>query len=392
MKNKSPLNSNNNQPTRVKFLIYISQAYSIPIGRPLQVEIEKRGFEVRWFCDEEETKKRLSDNEPLLNSVEEVLKFKPDVVLVATNVVPNFFSGIKVQLFHGFSVGKRSESKGHFNIRGLFDLYCTQGANTTKPFKELQKKHKYFEVVQTGWSKVDPLFPLEENKFPKKLGTDGFSLAPFGTKVSDSKEFYKNFNSQHSKPTVMISSTFTTRLSLAKNSAVVEEIERLSKLGEWRFIAVLHPKMEREIVEKFQALQNENFTFYDTTELIPLFKEADVMLSDTTSAITEFVLQKKPVVTIRNNRPAPYMINIQTADEIERALEYALSRPKKIMEALSLFIEETHPYDDGKSSQRVIDACLDFLEHKEVKRKPLNLIRNYKIRKKLGYFKLINRY
>ena len=146
--------------------------------------------------------------------------------------------------------------------------------------------------------------------------------------------------------------------------------------------------MEREIVEKFQALQNENFTFYDTTELIPLFKEADVMLSDTTSAITEFVLQKKPVVTIRNNRPAPYMINIQTADEIEKALEYALSRPKKIMEALSLFIEETHPYDDGKSSQRVIDACLDFLEHKEVKRKPLNLIRNYKIRKKLGYFKL----
>ena len=349
MKNRLILDS------KVKFLIYISQPYSIPIGRPLQKEIEKRGFSVKWFCDEEKTKQYLSKNEPLLNSVEEVLSFKPDVVLVATNVVPSFFSGIKVQVFHGFSVGKRSESKGHFNIRGFFDLYCTQGPNTTKPFKELQKKHKHFEVVQTGWSKVDPLFPLEEIK--------------------------------NSKPTIMISSTFTTRLSLAKNSSVVKEIERLSRLGKWKFIAVLHPKMEKEIVDKFKSLQNENFTFYDTTELIPLFKQADVMLSDTTSAITEFALQKKPVVTINNNKPASYMINIQTAKEIEGALEYALTKPKEIMSALDSFIEDTHPYSDGKSSQRVIDACLDFLENKEPKRKPLNLIRKYKIRKKLGYFK-----
>jgi len=81
------------------------------------------------------------------------------------------------------------------------------------------------------------------------------------------------------------------------------------------------------------------------------------------------------------------MINIHSSEEIEKALEYALSRPEEIMKALTLFVEETHPYDDGKSSQRVIDACLDFLEHKKVKRKPLNLIRNYKMRKKLNYFK-----
>jgi len=341
-----------------KFLIYISQPYSIPIGKPLQNEIEKRGFVAKWFCDEETTKQHFTSSEPLLDSVEDVLKFKPDVVLVATNVVPHFFPGIKVQVFHGFSVGKRSEAKGHFNIRGFFDLYCTQGRTTTQPFKELQKKHRHFEVVETGWSKVDPLFPLEER-------------------------------SKNSNPAIMISSTFTTRLSLAKNPSVVKEIERLSKLGKWNFVAVLHPKMEKEVVEKFKALQNENFIFYDTTELIPLFKQADVMLSDTTSAITEFVLQKKPVVTINNNQPAPYMINIHTANEIEKALEYALSKPPEIMKELDTFIEATHPYGDGKSSKRVIDACLDFLEHKKVKKKPLNLIRKYKIRKKLKYFKLI---
>ncbi len=340
-----------------KFLIYASEGYSIPIGMPLQVEIESRGYKIRWFCDEEKSKKYCTKEQKLLNSVEDVLEFNPDVVLVISNVVPDFFPGIKVQVFHGFSVGKRSESKGHFNIRGFFDLYCTQGATTTLPFLELQKKHKHFDVVETGWSKVDPLFPLE-NKIMDK------------------------------KPTIMISSTFTSRLSLAKNSSVVQEIERLSKIGKWNFIAVLHPKMEREVVKKFQDMQHDNFKFYDTTNLIPLFKKADIMLSDTTSAITEFLLQKKPVVTINNNKPANYMINITKANQIEEAINYSLTYPKEIMNNIENFILQTHPYSDGKSSQRVIDASLDFLKNKKVKRKPLNLIRRYKIRRKLNYFKI----
>jgi len=339
------------------FLIYISQPYSIPIGRPLQEEIEKRGFEVKWFCDELKTKRYFTSKETLLESVNEVLAFNPDVVLVATNAVPDFFPGIKVQIFHGFSVNKRSESRGHFNIRGFFDLYCTFGPSTTLPFVELQKKYNYFDVVETGWSKVDPLFPLE----PKSSGE---------------------------KPVIIISSTFTTRLSLAKDPDVFKEIERLSKIGKWKFIVILHPNMEREIVEKFQALENNDLTFYDTFDIIPLLKEADVMLSDTTSAITEFILQKKPVVTVNNNKPAEYMINITQASEIEEALSYALKKPDEVMENIEAFIAQTHPFTDGRSSQRVIDACLAFLEHKKPRRKPMNLIRRYKIRKKLNYFKI----
>lgn len=340
-----------------RFLIYISEAYGIPIGIPLENEIEKRGYEVKWFCDEPGMEDTFSSNEIVLINVDEVMVFNPDVVLVTSNVVPDFFPGIKVQVFHGFSVGKRSEEKGHFNIRGFFDLYCTQGPTSTKPFMKLQNKYKYFKVVETGWSKMDPLFPLDTN-------------------VSDSL------------PTIMISSTFTTRLSLAKNSDVVQELERLSKSGKWKFIAVLHPKMEKEIVNKFKSFENDHFSFYDTTDLVPLYKQADAMLSDTTSAITEFILQKKPVVTINNNKPATYMINITQASEIEKALEYALSRPQEIMKNIELFIKETHPYSDGESSKRVIDACLNFLEHGKMKKKPLNLIRRYKIRQKLKYFKV----
>lgn len=135
-------------------------------------------------------------------------------------------------------------------------------------------------------------------------------------------------------------------------------------------------------------MQHNFFTFHHTTDLLPLYQQADIMLSDTTSAISEFVLQGKPVVTINNNRPSAYMIDITNKDELEKSLDYALSRPKEILEKIEVFISETHPYKDGKSSQRVIDACVDFLEHDKIKRKPFNLIRKYKIRKKLKYFKV----
>ena len=73
-------------------------------------------------------------------------------------------------------------------------------------------------------------------------------------------------------------------------------------------MAVLHPKLGKETVEKFKALENENFKFYDTTDLIPLFKQADIMFSDTTSAIIEFLVQRKPVVTFKNNMPGTISI------------------------------------------------------------------------------------
>jgi len=339
----------------MKFLIYISQPYSIPIGRPLQEEIRARGYSVKWFCDEVSTRKHLSSKEELLVSVAAVKAYCPEVVLVATNTVPDFFPGIKVQIFHGFSVGKRGESRGHFNIRGFFDLYCTQGPSTTKPFEDLAKKYHYFQVVQTGWPKMDPLFPLEQR--------------------------------ENSKPVVMVSSTFTTQLSLAQNKEALQEIARLSRLGKWKFIVTLHPKMPKEVVMRVQAMQHDDFLFCDTVDLIPLFKQADVMLSDTTSAIVEFALQKKPVVTLNNNQPQPYMINITEVAAMEKAIEKALGKPQESMQALESFVAQTHPYDDGKSSARVVDACLDFLHHQKIQPKPLNLVRRYQIRKKLHYWR-----
>lgn len=343
-----------------KFLIYISYSYAIPIGNPLEAEIVNRGYSVKWFSDLENGKIALKSKANSLDKIQDVIDYKPDIILTATDSVPDFFNALKVQVFHGFNAEKRSFKKDHFRIRGLFDLYCTQGPSTTSVFKMLQKKHKNYEIIETGWSKVDSLFPIKDNI------------------------------SNNNKPNIMIASTFTERLSLAYNNDVFEAIKKLSKSGKFNFIMVLHPKIPIRIVEKWKTLNGNNFTFYNTTNLIPLFKQADIMFADTTSAIQEFLLQKKIVVTHRNHKKEDYLINTETANEIENAFNFALTYPKDIAIKINTFINELHPYFDGKSSKRIIDASISFL-HKDksyLKSKPLNLMRKYKIRKRLNYFTL----
>ena len=64
-----------------KFLIYISHPYSIPIGKPLEKEIQKRGYQVYWFSEHEYTKSYFEKGTPVLHSVKEVLDYENDYYL-----------------------------------------------------------------------------------------------------------------------------------------------------------------------------------------------------------------------------------------------------------------------------------------------------------------------
>ena len=346
-----------------KFLIYISYSYALPIGNPLEKEILKRGYTVKWFADIEDGKKAIQEKDNALSTIKDVLDYKPDIVLTATNMVPDFITGLKVQVFHGFLARKRPSKKhifSEFRIRGFFDLYCTQGPSTTSIFKQLEEKHKHFKVIETGWSKVDPLFPI--------------------TKKTDNSNI----------PTVLIASTFTERLSLAFNNEVFDEIKRLSNTNRYRFKMVLHPKIPKVIVDKWKTLENKNFSYYDTTDLIPIFQTSDILFADTTSAIQEFLLQKKPVVTFNHTFKHNYLIDVNESINIEKAFIEALNPTEKLLKNIQVFIKDLHPYFDGKSSMRIIDTTIAFLHDDKsyLKRKPFNIIRKYKIRKQLNYYTL----
>lgn len=343
-----------------KYLFYISQNYSFAILRPLQEIIRERGDVVKWFLHGDEIDRSyIHDSELLLNEISEAVSYRPDAVFVPGNVVPSFISGIKVAVFHGFNSGKlnRKGKEDHFNIRGCFDLYCTQGPNTTLRFQELAEKHQHFLVKETGWPALDPLFNVDK----------------------------KNNNG---KQTVLMCSTFSRNLTCAP--ILFEKIKELSQTGKWNWLIQFHPKMESSIVEQYKSIQGDHLTFVETDNVIPLLQKADVMLCDTSSVLIMFLLQGKPVVTFNNIAPSDYLINITDPEKLEDSLASALARPADLIEKINYYIEQTHPRQDGSSSIRILDAVEEMIASGESARrkKPLNLLRKFKMRRQLGYWKL----
>ena len=329
-----------------KYLLYVSHLYSFSIVRPLLNEIRKRGDDVKFFLTRPEYAHLLKPGEEILETARDVIRYNPRAVFVASNGVPDFFPGIKVQLFHGFNAQKRDENKGHFRLRGFFDLYCTQGSSTTDHFLELEQKYQYFKVFETGWPKMDPLFGKTEIK-------------------------------PSVKPNILFTSTFTPKLSAAH--ILFDTIRELSEKSEWDFTVTFHSKMNQKVVNRYKNLQS--IRFIETDNTIPLLQEADVMLSDTSSILSEFLLLQKPVVTFRNKMPGHHLINVTESDKIGPALRKALTKPKNLMTKIKTYTDTIHPYHDGRSSGRVLDAAEKFIcDYKgKIKRKPLNFFRRAKM-------------
>ncbi|MDT8382821.1 MAG: CDP-glycerol glycerophosphotransferase family protein [Gammaproteobacteria bacterium] len=343
-----------------RYLLFVSKLYGYSIVRPVQEAIRARGDEVAWFVHGV-SDQHLRADERQLKTVAEVMDYQPHAVFVASNWVPDFFPGAKVQLFHGFNAEKRDEQVGHFRIRGWFDLYCTQGPSTTARFQQLAEQHGHFRAIETGWPKVDPLFWQDHQPgLREQLGIH--------------------------KPIVLYTSTFSHRLSAAPR--LHDTIARLAEAGHWHWLVNLHPKMDPAIVESYRALEGPNLTFIDTDNIIPLLKAADVMVSDTSSVVFEFMLQDRPVVTCRHRNPGPHLVDIQQADQLEAAIEQALTHPADLMSEIRKYADWLHPYRDGKSSERVLDATEAFLanDYRRLRRKPLNLGRRLGTRRKLGYW------
>ena len=341
-----------------RYLLFVSELYALAILRPLQAAIRARGDEAAWFFERDALAVHLRGDELRLPTVQAVMDWNPAAVFVPGNWVPPFFPGLKVEVFHGFSVGKRSEARGHFRIRGFFDLYCTQGPDTTVPFRELARRHGYFSVEETGWPKLDPLFA---DRYPSR---------------------------PHARPVVMFASTFTESITSAR--VLRTTIEAAAQRGDWQWLVTLHPKMAPEIVDAYRALQGPNLIFAMTEDILELYAQSDVLLSDTSSVVPEFLTQLRPVVTFRNRRPGPQLIDVQSEAEVLPALERALSRPPELMRAIHDYVQRIHPYRDGRSSERVLaatDAAIGS-GNAGMRPKPWNLWRRLQARKRLDYWRL----
>jgi len=348
------------------YLFFINHLYAYSILRPLQKAIRQRGDDVAWFVQGTDAS-HLKQDEKQLTTVEQVKNYNPVAVFVPGNWVPDFFPGVKVEIFHGLA-NDETGKKGHYRIRGLFDLYCTHAPTVTEKFKQLAQQYATFSVAETGWPKLDPLFnPALRDPGPYDDIRDRVS---------------------GNRPIVFYASTFSPSLTSAPY--LIDTIKKLSTLPKWHWLVTLHPKMPEEIVEQYKAMQSDNFTFVDSSnDVLPLLQAADVMLCDTSSIALEYLLLGKPLVTFKAKVPGSHMINVENTEEIESALDRALTSPDELLQAARSFIKNLHAYTDGRSSERVLQATDDFIlnQKSSLKSKPLNLWRKLQMRKRMAYYK-----
>lgn len=342
-----------------RYVFFCTLSYSFTILRPLQTTIQNRGDEVRWFL-EKTCPDRLTADEKRLYSIREVIEYNPYAIFSAGDYIYDFFPGVKVAVFHGYPINKRKDAVDvHFKIRGWYDIYCTQGPSSTKPFMQLEKQKGYFKVYETGWPKAD---------------------AYFHAKMKTNEQTRQSVR-------ILYASTFTKGISSAPELLLM--INRLAQEKPWQWLLTLHPKIDPLVRMQYKALANRfpNVKYKDNVTPEDMM-QTDVLLCDSSSIIVEYMLLNKPVVTYRNTQPGPYLLDVKNAENIPAAIDKALTLPEELMRAQKDFVSKLEAHQDGRNCERVLQAVDDFVLHWQghLAPKPRNIFRKIKLRLSLRYF------
>tara|TARA_B110000977_G_scaffold122518_1_gene157389 strand:- start:570 stop:1604 length:1035 start_codon:yes stop_codon:yes gene_type:complete len=340
----------------MKCILFCENAYAFGILAPIKIVLEQRDCNLIWYVSEKIKTEFPYEEELNTSSMNELITFKADAIFVPGNEVPHFLRGVKTQIFHGLA----GEKKGHFRIRNYFDLYLTQGPYFTKQFLELSAKSKNFEVVETGWSKLDV----------------------YATKQNQYKEYKKELLITHKTKNILLyAPTFSPSLSSA--TILMNSIQELGQNRENLVLIKFHDLMEKELCEAYKRLaeNHTNIIFVDDRNILKYLIISDLMISDTSSVVYEFLLLNKPVITLNSRSPKPAWENILSSSELTDCVKKNLDSDPFSSKRAAI-IAEYHPYKDGESSLRMVEAVENYILRNGVpEKRKLSFFRKYKINK-----------
>jgi len=333
----------------MRLLFYVSKLYSIPVILPLVKEAVRQNIEIALYASAK-VQKRLPGILPEVKTfteLKEAVTFQPDFVLCPGNFVDFRLPGIKVELFHGIGIEKPS----HYRIRHFFDVYLTSGPVVTEQFKRMQKKHGYFSVFETGWPKIDHILDYNTKSIKEQL------------------------NLSENKKIILYAPTHSSTMESAGD--IVPVIETVMKADEIWFCKP-HEFMNKETLKELRKKQIRLIDSYDITPYLHL---ADVLISDTSSVIYEFMALDKPVVTYRTMSRKDKGINIESIRQLRDALDRSLLNPGELSHNRHRHMSEVNPRQDRQISKGIIDLLESIHQNslKHNRRKPFNLFRKLQI-------------
>lgn len=339
----------------VKAILFCNLPYAFSILKPLEDELERRGFRYIWYVPEE-IRALFPYDTPKTSDIKELEAFESDMIFVPGNDVPWYLRGVKVQIFHGLA----GEKKGHFRIRDYFDLYLTQGPYFTEKFEALAGKHKNFEVVETGWCKLDELYHHDE-------------------KIQERKNVL--LSRSRAEKIILYAPTFSPSLSSA--GALYDQIIALSQKDDYVVVVKFHDKMDRDIRKRYETAQSKKLLILEESSINDALRFSDLMISDTSSVVYEFLLLDKPVITFKSHSENILWENIAESEVLGEKVDAIFSGRDAFREKRAQIIKLYHPYQDGKSAQRMVDAVLRYIEKYSVpEKRVLPLMRKLKMIKK----------
>lgn len=338
----------------MKFTLFCQNPYAFGILEPVMQVLKERGDEYVWYLTPNLTGKFPFEKEPHTFDIEELTAFGSDAILCPGNEVPHYLRGVKVQVFHGLA----GEKKGHFRIRHYFDLYLTQGPYFTRKFNRLKRKHRNFEVIETGWPKLD-VYGKDANKY----------------------EAEKQQLLEKSSASKMLLYAPTFSPSLTSAPFLLKEIERLAENKDYLVVIKFHDLMAPETIAQYKelALQKDNVLFKEEPNIVKFLLMADLMISDTSSVVYEFLLLDKPVITYRSNSEHILWDDQKEYSGLAERVAVNLEKDQFRQDRRTV-IEEYHPYNDGRSANRMVEAVEKYIEeHGVPERRKLPFLRRRKM-------------
>lgn len=348
----------------MRIVLFCENKYAVDILHPIQVEADKEGNnEVLWYVHQHKIPDfPLKKEVKWTFSMQEVYDFSPEAIYVPGNIVPYYLPGVKIQIFHGYA----AEKKGHWIIRHYFDTYFTQGPYFTKGFEALARKYKNFEVLETGWSRQDwvkqhlHVYDAEKQTILKETGR---------------------------KQLVLYAPTFSP--SLTSLPVMKEALLELVDQRDVAIVIKLHPLTRQEWVDEYKSLAEMHpcILWRDDFSVAKYQLMADVMISDTSSTIYEFLLKNKPVITYNASAKDIYWKNITDISLLCKAFDEVLHDEESIRQR-QWVVDNYDPYLDGLVAHRMLEGARDYIRrHGVPKKRSTNLWRKYTSIKTFGWIK-----
>lgn len=360
----APLIEDARDKKRHKILFYVERNLHLPFLEPIyDYMYSNYDFDLAFYTIqfvkpqggqpghglEPEEVKRLSRKAVIIKKVED---FKPDVTVVADVSFNIKGAGRIVNVGHGLI------SKGGFyrdapivRRENQADLICAPG----QWHKDILEKNVFSPIIVTGFIKSDRLF---------------------GARAYTRASFCEHYGIAQNKKIVLFAPTFNEELS-----AIPCIQERITELcDEDVFIVIkLHNMTDDKWVKMYKniARWNDNVRFIEDIDVSHAMAATDVMVSDVSSVIVEFMLLDKPVIVFDNPRQKEYpffapddieykvrdaCISVKSVEELKLAVKFAIAKPDELSEKRRQYAESLCYGRDGKCAERAAQGIVQLLE------------------------------